>query len=185
MDKLIDYIRVYHNAIPDDLCDRIIKEFDTPEDMNPGRFGEGYGEIIPDLRNCFTSSITFQPNPTEIRLSIENELYSCLATAMNTYMHEFRHVTIQRDTGSVLVKYLPGHFFNEHTDASANSQKTIGCVAYANDDFTGGEFSFFNKTFFPEMKKGSLILFPANFMFPHAVSTVTSGVRYSIIDWFM
>lgn len=185
MDKLLDYIRVYHNAIPDDLCDRIIKEFDTPVDMEPGKFGESGGEIRPQLRNCLVSPITYQKNPTEIRLSLDNELYSCLATAMNTYMSEFQHVTIQRDTGSVLVKYQQGQFFNEHTDASANSQKTISCVAYANDDFTGGEFSFFDKTYFPEMRKGSLILFPATFMYPHAVSTVTSGNRYSIINWFM
>ena len=185
MDKLIDYIRVYHNAIPDDLCDRLIAEFDTSDDMELGKFGENGGQVLPHLRHCLVSPISYQKVPTPARLNLDNELYSCFASAMNEYMSEFEFVTIQRDTGSMLVKYEKGHYFNEHTDASANSQKTIACVAYANDDFTGGEFSFFNNTYYPEMKKGSLILFPATFMYPHAVATVTSGNRYSIINWFM
>jgi len=34
-------------------------------------------------------------------------------------------------------------------------------------------------------KKGSVIIFPSNFMFPHYVKKVTKGERYSIITWLM
>ena len=33
--------------------------------------------------------------------------------------------------------------------------------------------------------KGSAIVFPSNFMFPHEVKEVTKGERWSIITWLM
>ena len=33
--------------------------------------------------------------------------------------------------------------------------------------------------------KGSAVVFPSNFMFPHEVEKVTSGVRYSIMTWIL
>jgi len=185
MDKLVDYIRVYHNAIPNDLCDDIVKEFDTPVEMEPAKFGENGGELVKELRDC---SVTFMSSPelcSDYRRDLDSKLYGHIVGCLYMYINEFHHVTISRDTGNMLVKYLPGQYFHEHTDGSTNSPRTIGCVAYVNNEFTGGEISFFNKTFFPEMKKGSLLMFPSSFQYPHSVSPVTSGVRYSIINWFI
>ena len=36
-----------------------------------------------------------------------------------------------------------------------------------------------------EKKKGSAVVFPSNFMFPHEVQKVTSGNRYSIMTWIL
>ena len=52
------------------------------------------------------------------------------------------------------------------------------------DDFDGGEFSFFNQEKIINPLKGSAIMFPSNFMFPHEVLPVTKGIRYSMITWF-
>ena len=34
-----------------------------------------------------------------------------------------------------------------------------------------------------KMGKGDIIIFPANFMYPHRITPITSGVRYSIVTW--
>ena len=34
-----------------------------------------------------------------------------------------------------------------------------------------------------ELKKGDLLIFPSNFMYPHRVEPVLSGIRYSYISW--
>ena len=36
-----------------------------------------------------------------------------------------------------------------------------------------------------ETKKGSAIIFPSNFMFPHEVNRIEKGTRYSIVTWLM
>jgi predicted 2-oxoglutarate/Fe(II)-dependent dioxygenase YbiX len=57
-----------------------------------------------------------------------------------------------------------------------------------NDNFNGGEFAFFDKTGKKELHKiapvqGDIIVFPSNFMYPHAVHPVKFGTRYAIVSW--
>jgi len=57
------------------------------------------------------------------------------------------------------------------------------CSFLLNDDYEGGNFSFFNKEYILEKKTGSAIVFPSNFCFPHAVLPVTKGDRHAVITW--
>ena len=47
----------------------------------------------------------------------------------------------------------------------------------------GGDFYVASERFSP--KKGSAIIFPSNFMFPHEAEVVTKGTRWSIVTWLM
>ena len=58
------------------------------------------------------------------------------------------------------------------------------CSFVLNDDFTGGEFSFFNQQVKYKIPKGGALLFPSTFLYPHAVLPVTEGTRYAVITWF-
>ena len=56
-------------------------------------------------------------------------------------------------------------------------------LLYLNDDYDGGEFVVAGKEIKPN--KGSAIVFPANFMYPHKAKIVTEGTRWSIVAWLM
>lgn len=51
-----------------------------------------------------------------------------------------------------------------------------------NDDYEGGELVMWEDEVIP-LKAGSVIVFPSNFMYPHKVNPVLSGVRYSYVSW--
>ena len=34
-----------------------------------------------------------------------------------------------------------------------------------------------------DTRKGDLIIFPSNFLYPHKITPVTKGVRYSYVSW--
>ena len=51
-----------------------------------------------------------------------------------------------------------------------------------NDDYDGGEFMMFGDHQI-QMPTGSVVVFPSNFLFPHEVKPVKSGVRYSYVSW--
>ena len=58
----------------------------------------------------------------------------------------------------------------------------LSCLGSLNDDYKGGELVFFgNKTI--EFKQGDLLIFPSNFLYPHRVEPVDSGIRWSYISW--
>ena len=54
-------------------------------------------------------------------------------------------------------------------------------LLFLNNDYDGGEFQVSNSLFSPS--KGSSIIFPSNFMYPHGVTECTKGTRYSFVGW--
>ena len=61
----------------------------------------------------------------------------------------------------------------------------MSCSFALNDDYEGGEWGFFDREIIVKAPKGSAVMFPSNFMYPHEIMPVTQGVRYSIITWFV
>ena len=55
----------------------------------------------------------------------------------------------------------------------------LGCL---NDDYEGGELIMWEDQEI-ELKGGSLLIFPSNFLYPHEVKPVTKGSRYSYVSW--
>jgi len=51
-----------------------------------------------------------------------------------------------------------------------------------NDNYEGGKLLFFNDIEVP-MPTGSIIIFPSIFIYPHLVTPVTKGTRYSFVSW--
>ena len=60
-------------------------------------------------------------------------------------------------------------------------QNILTCIVYFNDnkEYTGGKLQFAStdKEYEPDI--GDVIIFPANWMYYHKVSEITSGIRYS------
>jgi predicted 2-oxoglutarate/Fe(II)-dependent dioxygenase YbiX len=86
----------------------------------------------------------------------------------------------------VLKRYKTSDFFNEHPDNFGASRgqtmdrKFTTIVQLSNEtDYKGGIFSILGKTM--PNRKGTLISFPSFYM--HGVSLVTSGARWSLINW--
>ena len=67
--------------------------------------------------------------------------------------------------------------------ASTLTKRKITIIIQLNDDFSGGGLSFFDGTLKMPVKKGSALLFPSIFMFPHQALPVEEGTRYSLITW--
>ena len=58
----------------------------------------------------------------------------------------------------------------------------LSIVGILNDDYEGGELIMFEDKKI-DTKKGDLIIFPSNFLYPHKIAPVTKGVRYSYVSW--
>jgi hypothetical protein len=65
----------------------------------------------------------------------------------------------------------------EHVDDKEMSSNNFICMAYLNDDFTGGELSFPNLNIIYKPKPGDILIYRAKEN--HAVLDLTYGIRYS------
>tara|TARA_R100001163_G_C5051132_1_gene187911 strand:- start:1371 stop:1709 length:339 start_codon:yes stop_codon:yes gene_type:complete len=106
------------------------------------------------------------------------------------YIKEFRFFdSVKGDTtGWDHVLYLgsKSQEYKEHVDFShAKQPRILTCSLILNDNYNGGDFSFFEGEYIVTKKSCSAVVFPSNFCFPHAITPVSNGDRHAIITWVM
>lgn len=85
-------------------------------------------------------------------------------------------------SGYWLLKYDVGDYMLSHSDFDGEAG-SITMTLNINDDFEGGDFVFWDEYQLPKIKN-SLHIFPSCFLYPHKVTKITKGTRYSAITWF-
>ena len=86
-------------------------------------------------------------------------------------------------------RYSPGQTMQNHCDhiqdlfdGERRGIPILSIIGILNDDYEGGELIMFEDKKI-DTKKGDLLIFPSNFLYPHKVTPVTEGVRYSYVSW--
>jgi Rps23 Pro-64 3,4-dihydroxylase Tpa1-like proline 4-hydroxylase len=185
---LEQYIHVFNNIIPDELCDEIINEFANSSEWQDAEVADLNNPVNKSARNCkniLMSDLEVIGRNQEYRKNLDMRIYESVKNAMIKYHDMHNDFGIEIDTGYQLLKYETGGFYVEHVDSFRKEQRSVSCAMILNDDYEGGEFAFFNRQVMIKSRKGSVIMFPSNFMFPHEVMPVTEGTRYSIITWLV
>ena len=185
MKELKDYILIVPDIVPLELCDAVLGEYKECNDWINAVTKTGKNL---NIRNCQTIGISFNSvieKNKETRQKLDQELFTCAAKAIQEYNKQFTHCNIEQDSGYDLLKYEVGQFYTQHTDSFKDRPRAVSCSFMLNDDYEGGEFAFFDRELVYNLKKGSCIMFPSNFMYPHEIMPVISGTRYSIITWFI
>lgn len=181
-----DYIQVYENVVSHELCDEIVGEYINSDEWLDALVTGGV--LNKRSRNCKTLMISGEGNWIKNfnhRKLLDDRIFNCVSSISRNYCKKHKYLTVSRDTGYTLLMYNEGGFYVQHTDSYLDSLREVSCSLILNDDYEGGEFAFFNRELKYKLKKGSAIVFPSNFMFPHEIMPVTKGTRYSIITWFI
>jgi len=187
MNELKDYILVLEDIIPEELCDAILNEYENSNEWLDTMVG-GKGHINKEIRNCTTIEMSLNElieKNKHVRKILDDKVFECAKKAIEKYNEKFKQAHISKDSGYQLLKYEKGGFYTQHVDSFTNTPRTISCSFTLNDNFNGGEFSFFDNKNIYSLKKGSAIMFPSNFLYPHSVLPVINGTRYSIVTWFI
>lgn len=186
MKNINDYIVTFDGVITDALCDAILSEFSNEEEWQKTVVGQG---VVNDkIRTAKTIVLSYQyvidKNP-KTRAKLDKYVFASAGLAIKKYNEKFPLALIQEDSGYELLRYKEGQFYTTHTDSFKDRPRAVSCSFILNDDYEGGEFAFFNRELKYKPKRGSCIMFPSNFMYPHEIMPVTHGTRYSIITWFI
>lgn len=184
--KLEDFIKIYDNVVSVDLCNKILQEYKNSQEWNSTLVGDGI--LNTNIRNCSViqlSDSNIIDKNYEVRKFIDVELHQQLLKVVEMYSKEFLEFSPSIDTGYELLMYETGQFYTQHTDSFIHQQRSVSCSLTLNDDYVGGEFSFFDREMMIRNSVGSVIVFPSNFMYPHEIMPVIEGTRYSVITWYV
>ena len=87
------------------------------------------------------------------------------------------------------IRYHPNQTMQNHCDhihdlfdGEIKGIPILSIIGVLNDDYEGGELIMFEDKKI-DTKKGDLLIFPSNFLYPHRIAPVTKGVRYSYVSW--
>lgn len=185
--NVADYIKVFEDIVPPDFCDYILQEYANTDLWTKTLTGSGHD---PNARNCNVIPLSEKSVIAEnqqVRGEIDENLFQAVSQCLSLYEECLpgADLEIREDSGYELLRYNVGEFYVEHTDSYKEMPRAISCIIALNDDYSGGEISFFSRELSYKLKKGSVIMFPSNFMYPHEIQKVTSGTRYSIITWLV
>ena len=181
---LRDYIMVYDDIVNPKLCDHIIKTYENHSAWKPALTAGDTDNEKSDKRRCEVLEISREKD-SESKI-IDKDLFNAFGDAMKRYMRTHEHIEVTNDEGYFLLKYEKGGSYIQHPDDGKHNHRMLSAVMVVSDhqDYEGGDLVFFNSSYKPKLKKGSIVVFPSSFVFPHRVAEVTKGIRYSIVSWF-
>ena len=185
--NLLDYVVVVEGALEARFCDQIIGEYVDSSEWKDAQIGLA-AEVVPSQRNAQVIKLSHNDSIREnkvVRMTIDSTLYNASLAVVRQYQKIFPRCRLTEGSGFELLRYQTGGFYRTHTDSFQRAPRMLACSFALNDDFEGGNWSFLDGLKELSPSKGSAVLFPSNFMFPHEIQTITAGKRYSIITWMI
>lgn len=166
------YIKEFPNQFPSEYCSELIKFFeDHNGDKNKTTFWRDENSSV-DLE--------------KIHLRLNEFLFPCI----EKYFSDFSDLADAEDLyldNFIISKQGEGFFDDLHYDTpiyqreSRTGYRPFICMIYLNhEEFTGGQVIFPQQKYVLEPEEGKIVFFPTSFLFPHMVSSITGGNRYSI-----
>lgn len=178
--KLKDLIYIKRNILTSEQCDNLIKEFEERKDVS------SYEQCYHAVTNVMTQS-TFEAkylvpetDNFDIIHSKTNEMINDWIMHLDKFgtfhIHALKHLLLFSHRLRLL-KYNTGAWIHPHIDWDNFIHGS--CTIALNDDYEGGDFSFWNGKHKVKLNKGDAMIFPADCFWVHEVEPITSGVRYS------
>ena len=149
----------------------------------------GKSEVLKNIRAAKHCQI-----PQELRIQVQDFLTSYLNS------QEFMKFPLAPCGGYTFVEYSSedkGHYIwhSDNGHLASNGQfsgnyleRIVSLVYYVNSDFQGGELELkmppLGNSLLLKPQEDYCLLFGADTRFPHRVLPVTSGKRYTVINWF-
>ena len=185
---ITDYIKVYENALPDDLCDGLIAQFEQSPDVTEEI------EKTPDEKALVIRS-HMELNLAKVEgfaQEVQPVLMKITELAVGKYQSELPVRTFPAEIGAEVFrvkKYRGGldskDYFAYHVDVNSHSsaRRYLALCWYLNDVEEGGE------TFFPhpnvriKPKKGRLAMYPSLWNYPHSEEHPVSGDKFVLLTY--
>lgn len=181
MFNITDLIYRVPNFLTDIECQSLIEEYERrsneymlehcPE-ANTGIDTYSSFKVLNLNKNTSNFELVFKKTEEAI-----NQYFDYLQTFNAFHMPLIRQASMLYSHSYRLMKYDVGSKIHPHTD---HDPFVYGSITFnLNDEYAGGTFSFFNGQYEVELKKGEMMIWPADYFWVHEVKPIETGVRYS------
>lgn len=184
--NVMDYVKVYENHVPIDVCKSACENLTQIKWQEHCYFDEYHKKSI-SYDHELSVSHDFIPEAEFINKQIWYALERYILKdfkSFNVWHSNWNGYSLARFNKYDPLTRMKLHCDHIHTifDGQRRGIPVLTVLGVLNDDYEGGEFLLFEDKEI-KMPAGSVIVFPSNFMYPHEVKPVKSGIRYSYVSW--
>jgi len=187
MDKVMDYVYVT-NIIPPQACESVLNAIKDQEWSKHSWYN--YED------NQYSSQPDKELDVLNTNQMLQDTLGPFIFRAIQEYMVKYGKQKDDKIKSFVRTftpirfnRYQIGTMMREHYDhihsifdGERKGIPILTILGALNDGYEGGEF-WFSGLQEVTLRAGDIVLFPANFMYPHEVKEVTKGERYTFVAW--
>lgn len=181
-----DYVKIYDNFLDLDFCKTIVNEIELNSWEKHSfyrSFSDEYISYDDDLAVSYSESENGITVGKKIWSAIEQYILKDFSECSPWFNGWGGYTKVRFNKYDVGTKMaLHCDHINSMFDGNRKGIPTLSVLGALNDDYEGGDLIFWNSEKI-ELKAGQIMLFPSNFMYPHTVTTVTKGTRYSYVSW--
>lgn len=183
--KLDDYIIVKKSAIPADICDDIISNIENDSWSKHSWYN--------NLEDTTHSEDTQELSVLEITNQMQELLNPFMMQSFKEYVDKVKY----KDWSELVYqfstirfnRYEKGQLMREHHDhiyslfdGDKKGIPILSIIINFNEGYDGADLVFWDNYVLP-LGKGDILMFPSLFLYPHKVTEMKSGVRYSGVSW--
>lgn len=179
------YIKVYRKFYDKDFCNQIVQQL-----KNVNWEKHVFYDAVNNKNSSYEDDLDVSIDQIPLKESLDLKIWSVINTYVRQDM-EFAADWFNNWSGYSLSrfnKYAPEtkmHLHCDHIhalfDGNRKGVPVLSVLGSLNEDYEGGEFFLCGENY--ELKTGDVIVFPSNFLYPHEVKHIKSGVRYSFVSW--
>jgi hypothetical protein len=187
MDRDISsYVMVFEECIPSDICKQTCDEIENAPWQQHTFYDSKDGSSIArsgsrELDISYNRGISTYPYIMQRIHEAFEEYLTRLRLPWFDGWAGFSEVRFNRYEENRLMAEHCDHIHSLF-DGERKGIPTMTFLAALNDKYTGGELVMWGDEVVP-MAKGSAVVFPSCFLYPHRVDPITSGIRYSCVSW--
>jgi len=183
--QLKDYVKIYKEFYDLELCTSIVNSL-KEINWRLHSFYNSASNSYKSYENELSISYEVIPDKKELDKKIW-DVVDCYVVKDMNHMNDW-FGGWNGYSASRFNKYLPETKMKLHCDhihslfdGTRKGVPILSVLGLLNSDYEGGEFIMCGEEI--KLDAGDVIVFPSNFLYPHEVKPVTSGVRYSFVSW--
>ena len=183
------YLLHKENFLDEEYCDNCI---DVLNKSNLKKHHWQRGNSTYNESGNNEPEVLFSEDSSNDIQEINNFIIHNLRTTILEYIESFKFDWFTGWEGYSAIKfirYFPGQTMRNHCDhihdmfdGERKGIPVLSIIGILNDDFEGGELIMFEDKKI-DTKKGDILIFPSNFLYPHEITPVTKGIRCSYVSW--
>jgi predicted 2-oxoglutarate/Fe(II)-dependent dioxygenase YbiX len=186
MDKTLNsYVFLYKDFISSEICNQTVEELASANWQQHEFYDSKNNQYSPKSGNQELEMARKTLSTTPL---IMNKIWQ----GLDAYTKSINFPWFNGWQGYTEVRYnryLENKLMAEHCDhihdifdGERKGVPILTVLGLLNNDFSGGNFVMWGDEVI-ELEQGDVLIFPSNFLYPHKVQPVTSGVRHTFISW--